>query len=227
MAVAWRPNYLFYRKYLYNFIVLYKSRQDFKMFLEILLSLGTVSVFGVLAIKPTLVTIANLTQEISSKEETVQTMDQKIQNIQIAQQIFEEQKDTISLLNQSVPAKPQPIEHVKQIEALATKHNVFVETINSSDIVLVGSDSSNTPKQTNPNNLEDLVEPLPENAYQLEINFSVSGDYQNLIAFLKDIEQHRRPFAVDRVSFDSIITSQEEKIVLIIKGRLPYLRQNL
>jgi len=227
MAVAWRPDYLFYRKYLYNFITFYKNRQDFKMFLEILLSLGTVAIFGAFAIKPTLVTIAGLTQEVSSKEEVVASLDQKIQNIQTAQQIVEEQKENISLLNQSVPSKPLPAEYIKQIEGVAIKNEVLVETISSTDVVLVGTDTSNQAAQATLTTEEDVLEPLPNEAYQLSVTFSVSGEYGNLVNYLKDMENHRRPLTIDSVSFDSIITPQNEKVVLIIKGRLPYLKNDL
>ena len=61
----------------------YEDREDIRVFIELLLTLVAVFVFSVFAIRPTLNTIGGLTQEISSKKETIDIMDKKIANIQI------------------------------------------------------------------------------------------------------------------------------------------------
>ncbi|MCK4588646.1 hypothetical protein KAT60_02400, partial [Candidatus Woesebacteria bacterium] len=88
MALGWRRGYLRYKSYFLNVIVVYKRRKDLRMFLEITLSLVTISFFAVFALKPTLLTIAELTKEIKTKEETVAKMDEKIQNLERGQQIY-------------------------------------------------------------------------------------------------------------------------------------------
>src|SRR3989344_2584626 len=98
MAVRWRQDSGVYRKYLQNIVVLYQSRQDIQIFTEMLLSLGTIIIFGLFAIKPTLVTIAELITEQRAKNETIAIMDQKINNLVEAQTLFETEKDRLATL---------------------------------------------------------------------------------------------------------------------------------
>lgn len=223
MAVIWRQEQLFYRKYLYNLILLYKNRDDVKMFLEILLSLVTVAVFGLFAIKPTAVTIASLTTEISSKGETIAIMDQKIENLAIAQQVYEQQRDTLRLLESSVPSKPDPHLYVRQIEGLITRHSLLLEGVTIEDVTLVGEEEIIEAQEITDPNLPVPVS-FPPEAKSTAVTISLSGDYQKQQEFLNDLQNLRRPILIDSISFDSVVTSTEEKIVLTIKGRIPHIR---
>jgi len=71
MAPAWRNSYLRHKTYFLNISSQYSKKQDVRMFMELLLSLATVSLFAVFAIRPTLITIAELYKEIQGKKTTV------------------------------------------------------------------------------------------------------------------------------------------------------------
>ncbi|MEJ2441504.1 MAG: hypothetical protein P8Y06_01110, partial [Patescibacteria group bacterium] len=81
MALGWRKDYLRYRSYFLNIVGVYKQRKDLRMFLELLLTLVTVSFFAAFALRPTLLTIIELLKEIDTKEETLTKMSTKIQEI--------------------------------------------------------------------------------------------------------------------------------------------------
>jgi Tfp pilus assembly protein PilO len=61
-------------------------------------------------------------------------------------------------------------------------------------------------------------------ASYLPFTFSVSGQYQNIIMFTKQIENLRRPILFDSYSYSSSVTESEKKITLTVTGRLPYLQ---
>ena len=86
MAGGWRSNYLRYRSFFLNIYNVYKRRPDLKMFMEILLSLGTISFFAAFALRPTALTIVDLLEQIDEKETTIEKMDQKIQNLLLSRE---------------------------------------------------------------------------------------------------------------------------------------------
>lgn len=222
MAVAWRQNSSFYQKYLLHMMSLYKTRADFKMYLELLLSLATIAIFILFAIKPTLTTIANLSSEISAKQEIVTGLDQKIAALGQAQQLVEQHSSQIAILNESIPSTPEVTNYIKQIEGLAQNHSLLVETMETNSVSLIGPpiDSSQT---SSANQNEIPPSPLPDGASPIPVNFSISGQYSDLISFLADVENLRRPTAIDSIAINSIETiNQTGTIQLTIKGRVPY-----
>ena len=80
MAPAWRNSYLRYKTYFLNISSQYSKKADVRVFMELLLSLATVSLFAIFAIRPTLITIAELFKEIQGKKTTVAQLDEKIKN---------------------------------------------------------------------------------------------------------------------------------------------------
>ena len=90
MALGWKKDYLRYKSFFLNVLAIYKQRTDLHLFSEILLSLITILLFGIFAIRPTLLTIAQLVKDIRGKEATLALMDQKINSLNRARAILAE-----------------------------------------------------------------------------------------------------------------------------------------
>ncbi len=203
-------------------MLLYKGRQDLKMFLEVLLSLFTVSVFGFFAIRPTSVTIASLITDIKSKQDTISTMDQKIQDLTTAQQNLSQNEALVDILNISIPETPNVDTYLRQIEGISSKNAVTIETAISTDIAIVGDSIELVPDLNSKIALKDL----PLGAKPVKISITVSGNFQNLLNFIKDIETLRRPISIDSVSLGTFSSlSKTNPITMTIDGRLPYLKK--
>lgn len=218
MALGWRKEYLRYREFFMNIVALYKKRWDLRAFLEILLSLGTVSFFIVFALKPTVLTIAELYKEIQTKKETVAKLDEKIKNLTIAQQVWARDEAKISLSKTSVPSSPVPESYVRQIEGLAAQNGISLLGISVGEVTLVGETKETAAEET------DLA-PLPEDASAVTFSVSITGAYQQLFSFLAGLENLRRPLKIDAVSITS--SENEEGIIkqiLLVSGRVPFLK---
>lgn len=222
MAVVGGQEYQFYRKYLFQIMQLYRNRADVRAFLEILLSLFTVAIFGVFAIKPTVVTIGGLITEIRSKTQISQQLDQKIQALAAAQQIYEQEKAKIALLETAIPTSPALEDYVKQAELLAIDHQVSIEIVSVKNVPLIG-EAVLSETTVVPESEEDTVEPFPPNGQAIEATLAVSGAYQDLLAYLKDIEEARRASLMDSVSFNSVATTADEVLIMTMQKRFAYL----
>ena len=106
MYPGWRNNYLRYKTYFLNVLGRYRERADVRVYLEILLSLTAISIFSVFALRPTLLTIAELIKEIESKKLTLTQMEEKINNLSQAQTLFDRERGKIVLLDTSKTSIP-------------------------------------------------------------------------------------------------------------------------
>jgi Tfp pilus assembly protein PilO len=188
------------------------------MFLEITLSLVAISFFAVFALKPTLLTIAELTKEIKTKEETVAKMDEKIQNLERGQQIYTQEQTRISLLKDAIPSTPVPDSFIRQIEGATTKHPITILGMSIGEVTLVGEEKAQRKSEE--------LEALPGGARGITFSISATSSYLDLAAFLSTLQNLRRPVKIDAATINSSETDIGRFIVLVITGRTPYLRES-
>lgn len=219
MALGWRKEYIRYKSYFLNISGFYKKREDLRIFLEIILSLVAISFFGLFALRPTFLTIAQLIKEIKNKEETLVKMDLKIGNLQTAQKVLEEEAGKISILESSIPIVPQPDIFVRQIEGLASKNSVKIMGISVNGIVIKGNQTPNTDQKSSE------VSPLPDGANGMGFSLSATGNYQNLISFIGNFQFLKIPVKIDILGINISKTEGGNILSFIITGRVPYLGQ--
>lgn len=215
MALGWRSDYLRYKDFFLNILLVYKKRPDLKMFLEAGLSLITILVFSIFALRPTLITIASLVREIRTKEETVKKMDEKIANLDAAEVIYSQEDQKINVVRQSVPSGPEPEAFLRQIEGLSQTTTASVLGVSFGEVTLSGEEPVKKSKE--------VLKALPEGAQALTFSVSATGDYLVLSKFLADIENLRRPINVDAAGMSSSQTAEGATLTLVISGRTPYI----
>ena len=194
MAVGWKKDYLRYKDFFLNVLRLYKSKPNFKIYLELILSLSAMVIFSIFAIRPTIITIIGLNKEIRGKEETVVKLKQKIKNLQTASMTLQAEANRLPLIIQAVPNLASPEVFVKQIENIASQNGVIILKLSAS-----------------------------EEINELPFSISVTGHYASLSSFLKSVENLRRPVKFDSFAIISSVADLEKVLTLTITGKLPYL----
>lgn len=219
MAQGWRGQYYRYKDFFLNILELYRKKKDLRMFLEVILSVSTIIVFLIFALKPTVITIINLVKEINEKEATVIKLDQKIRNLATAKNVYNAETPSIEILRSSVPNSPSPAVFTGQMQAIANKNGVEVLGISVGEVVLVGSIPAKKTASS-----KDLA-PLPSPSKEMSSSISVKGSYLGLANFIRDIQDARRPLRIDILGLTATNTDEGQTISLIISGRVPYLGQ--
>jgi hypothetical protein len=214
MATGWRAQYYRYKDLFLNIATLYKQRRDLRAFLELVLSLSTVIIFIVFALKPTAVTIISLYNQIKNKEDTLNSLNQKVSNLKTANNVFNKNKSFISNIDAAIFTGPQPDTISKQILGLSSKNSVNLLGVSVGQITLIGK--STVPKDAS-------VKPLPGNALSMPISISVKGTYPNLLAFIKGLENLRVPVKIDSLAINSSQVEGGSVIVGTITARVPYI----
>ncbi len=205
-----------YRRYFSNIRVYYEQRQDLKMFMEILLSLFTISMFAIFAIRPTLLTIGQLLTDIQNKEDTVAKLNIKIQNLKVAQETYDNSADILTMLDTAVPTSSSIDTAVRQLEGLTQKNNVTVNSISIAESPIKGD--GKVAKS------EKVTSTLPTGSEGVTMSFNVIGNYSSLMSFLKDLQNMRRPMVIDQILINSpgAQDSQDGKIIMAVTARSVY-----
>lgn len=213
MNQGWRKDYLRYKSYFLNVMGRYQERTDLKVYLEILLSLITVSIFSIFALRPTLLTIAGLIKDIEAKRDVLSVMDEKISNLSKAQVLLDQKREEVRLLKTSIPTSPQPDVFARQIEGLSQKHSVVVArmSLGSSRII----DKSATDASSGQ---------VSEIIYSL--NFSVPIDNFTSISNLSlDLEKLRIPVTINKFNLNVSADTGVANLSTVIEGKLKYLKE--
>jgi hypothetical protein len=214
MALGWRGSYTRYKEFFLNISALYKKRPDLRAFLEIILSLSTVIIFLLFALKPTVITIISLLQQIKEKQSTLSVLTQKVSDLQVAGNLLQQNQNFIPNINIAVPSRPNPNTLSEQALGLAAKNSASILGVSINQITLMGVDTSKGVPG---------IKPLPANAKEMSFSISVRGPFSNLAAFIKDFENLRIVTKIDTFGITSSVTDKGLVIVAIISGRVPYL----
>jgi Tfp pilus assembly protein PilO len=218
MAASWQTQGTKYQQYLITMVALYRRRPDLKAYLELLLSLATIAVLGLFAIRPTALTITQLLTDISNKRETARQMTKKIEDLNTAQNLMLNQKANIALLQKAIPTGAAPEDYERQIEGIATKNGVTLTTTSIDPTLIKGEGDVAGTKASNNSAITTI--PLPAEAKGMKLSFIITGSYQQVSSFLKDIENERRPIVLDDVSLSS--ANGEQSLTLTVTGRVTY-----
>jgi len=219
MALGWKSNYLRYKSFFLNVAGQYQKKNELKMFMEVLLSLSAVAIFGLFAIKPTLTTIATLIKDMQGKRQTLALMDEKIENLNQARKVYDEEKAGIELLKTAIPKSGKPEDWIRQIEGVTSQNPVNILSITMDKSTILGTTVAQVVNQT------DIIseEPMPDGANSLAFVINTSSDYSLMASFIKSLESLRRPFKLDSVYINTSQTAVGKNLILVINGRSPYL----
>lgn len=204
MGQGWKKDYTRYKGFFLNVLGAYNSKPNLKIYLELMLSLGTIIIFSIFAIKPTILTIIDINNEIKAKEATIEKLQKKLIDLQTASSILQNQSEDLEFIDEAIPNNANLEKATKQIESLAILNSITLTSLTSSDVLLKGQ--------------------MDKKENELPVSFSVSGEYQNLYAFLQAIENTKRPFKIDSLIFNSTKSIDEKKLItLTISSLAPFI----
>lgn len=197
MNFDWKKEYYRYHRYFFDIRKKTETPKT-RSFTWLSLSIFTVSFFVLVAIRPTVVTIAKLNREIVDKEKASNGLQQKINSILQAQQVFTENSDRLYLLEDALPAKNEfpRLAYFFEQEAAITGVNLKFLNFEKIGKTAVSAQTSS-------------------------FNFSlvVTGDYLKLKQFLGDLEISRRLIKIERASFNQLKKAEEIELSLSISGQ--------
>lgn len=168
-------------------------------FLIIILTLAAISMFGLFAINPTIVTIIQLKKQVADNKLVQNKLQQKITNLSILQGKYDQIQPALALVLAAVPSSPNITEFIGKVQGLAAKNNVKVIAIQSNPLTL-------TPNQTG-------------KAASVPFSFSVQGAHNNVVTFIGAFFSFDRIVTIDAISVNTTVTDQGTATQALIQGK--------
>ena len=176
-----------------------------KVSLEIFLSIGLISLLGIFAIQPTLVTMTDLVKEIDEKTVLNEQLSKKISALQTAQSVYAGIQPRLNLLEEAVPSRPQLVRTLKIVEKLASENNVVITGIATQSVPSEEPSDTLSPKRQN-----------------MPLSISVRGDYPSIRSFVNAMLTSRRTFIVDTISFSIVENRSQRSLNATLTVNAPY-----
>jgi Tfp pilus assembly protein PilO len=179
----YKLEYTRYRHYFHNLWSLYQ-KPSVKVSSALLLTLFTIIFFAAFAIRPTLVTVAELIKKIDDQRQVLEQMKKKSAALASAQQEYMSVQAKLPLINTAVPPDEAIPDLIKIIEGTAAFHQLALESLSIGDIVYA-----------------DPKSPQPAGPQTRTISLSVTGTYDSINTFLKDLQRLPRLSTLETVNF--------------------------
>jgi Tfp pilus assembly protein PilO len=173
-----------------------------RKFITLILTLLTLSFFGIFAIGPTLSTISKLQKELEDNRLVENKLKQKINNLSVLQQKYADLQGSLQDVYDTVPKTPEVAVFIGQIEKLTQDNNVNITNLQTFQVEAV-SKGNNVLKRYS----------------SFNFNLSIEGDYENISSFLDQLTNMQRIVSLDTLSINNIYDRQKGAILrLSIKG---------
>jgi len=203
MVFDYKTQYHHYKHYFLKIGSIYQQPVA-KISLSLILALLTISFFALFAIKPAFTTIAQLTKELKDKKQVNQKLEKKVDNLKQAQKNYTEIEKDIIFVDRALPKTPNFNQIAGQINYLTYNHNLLLNSASFSEFELISSK-------------------INENS--LVINLSITGSFQDVKSFLKDLEALDRIIKIKSISFTSKTKMQGVGVQTKISGEIFWLTE--
>lgn len=217
MNINSRSQYAQYNKYFTKIREAYSQRIEIRESLELILSLLTISILIIFALRPTINTIAELFATLKSYQEISIKLEEKISSITKAQQVWGQEQDNLSFIDQALPSLPNPQVFLKQIEGLVGKHKLFVKSFSAENILLSGKSTTVSKELSEQEKANNTI----ANIKLMKFSLSFTGTYSQVSAFLEDFENLRQTTIINSFGI-SLSATKLNEINLRIEGNVPY-----
>lgn len=211
--VNYRERYARYSRYFAQLKQAVDKNQQVQESVELLLTFLTISFFIVFALRPTVNTITELWASVNSQKEIGQKLDTKLSNLTQARANYNKEEKRLFLVEQSLPENPSPDLYLAQIEGLVATYSLTLKSFNVAEILLFGVVPKDIQEQ------EEKKQKIP-GVRGAPITFAVTGSFENISAFLDDLENLRQILTVDNFLV-GIAKSFDSNITLTVAGTIP------
>lgn len=171
-----------YRKYYDRTINPFVRSNHATAYTMAIISLFTVSFFGMFAIRPTLRTIVELNRQITDSKTVSENLQKKIDTIVVAQEEYQLVKPFIEAVNQALPDEPNLTSLLTQLNGLISNTDATISALQIQPITYFAANPSSQPTLIN-------------------FSLALTGTYAQLYATLDKILTMRRTFTAESIEF--------------------------
>lgn len=174
--------------------------------LELLLTVITVAFFALFAIRPTLLTMVELVQELEDKQTLNQQLIRKISALNTAQSLLVRYETELGILDAAFPNQPQVLSALRTFEFTASQNQIAIIRLSTDTL------PTELPTQITADSSIDTI----------AFNLTVEGEYDNIRSFITQLSQYQRLFYINSISFSANDTQNVRSLEANIVIETPY-----
>lgn len=171
-----QTSYRVYSRYYQKIGPLFKKPRV-QAYTMLILSLLTMSFFGIFAIKPTLKTIAQLQKKIADSRIVNEALEQKIIHLSQSKEEYKKIENDLPLISKALPKEPQFSFFLKDLESLTQAVGATISSVRLESIELTKKNSQSSTK--------------------ISGSLKLLGDYSSCKDFLNRLLTSARIYTVD------------------------------
>lgn len=189
----------------------------------VILSLLTISFFGIFAVRPTLKTISTLRRQIVDLSLLDTQLEEKINALIDAQDSFVEIEPLLPLVYSLLPQNADFPRLLRHLELLADDNSASISSIQVEPVSIYTSVDSEVIADIETEEIEtDVDTQIPNDpTTPLVINFTIKGSYTDIINFLSQMAKVDRIISVDTLNLTQD-TSIPNLLSLNVKAQALY-----
>lgn len=150
-------------------------------FTTLVLTLITLSVFGIIAISPTVSTIVKLNKELDDSNAVDKQLSQKINNLTSLQQAYINLQKDLPVIFAAIPKTPDVPLFAAQVQSVATNSNILIDSMQTFEVDVNSA-------------------PTPRGFSSFTFALVVEGSYNDLSKFLDNLSIMQRIVSIDLLS---------------------------
>lgn len=175
------------------------KEEKIKRYTTLILTLISLSFFGLFAIGPTLSTITELNKELDDSRFVDQKLGQKISNLTVLQQKYAALQPDLPTILRSIPKDPQVPSFAADVQAVTVSSNVSLQSFQTFEV-----------------EINKLPNPRKYSSYSFAL--IAEGNYNDLSNFLSNLSTMQRITSIDTISLTKK-TGTTNLLQLTIKGK--------
>ena len=159
-----------------------KNNQKLATYIYVVFSLVTISFFGIFALLPAFSTITSLRKQYDDNKKVYEALNQKLDALSRLDQEYKTLEQSLPYVYNAIPSSAQVPTFTRQIETIARKTNVQLETF--------------------PTGLVESF-PLEDNGtglYSFSFSLEASGNENDVNTFINEVISFNRIVSIDRIT---------------------------
>jgi len=190
-----------------------QSRPLLATSLWVILSLVLLIVLLVLALRPTLITIADLMSKIRQQQEISKRLEDKMLAVQKASTNLEAVRERLYLVDLGLPKEAQWKELTEKLAGMATESGLALNNIIVNKIPL-------TPTEQIGSKQEAVIISIPKGIVPIRFTVVATGTYEQIRKLVEMVEKMQRVSIIDRMQTEM---TKEGSLKVTIQAETGYL----
>lgn len=184
----------------YTEVIPYLKQKNTQVFTTIILTLLTISFFGIFAINPTLSTIANLQKQLEDSNFVDQSLSKKITNMSLLQRQYIQIGNDIPVVLAAIPKNPNVPVLMSQLYLLGFNSGLSIANLQGYEV-----------------ELSKKTDAKPGYA-QYVFSFSGNGQYADILRFISTLTNFERIVSIDALLISRQRVAEDNSLQVSVRG---------